>query len=298
MAYRDNTNYVYTKLQENVVDKAAGVHFIIGTDWGIEGINIINYNESTDTVSSSYVASQISTEIDNVSYSRYWSWREQWLEVQIKNNFNLKDATVETIKKDGNRFYLQVPTTGGVRLTTEQIKAVVGVITEATNEEVVVVDNGDTIDFVPASVAAEENPAPAYVPDNTEGINVVNTNIGEALPTTELGNAGAPTKTLKMDISMVTAAQYKEAVRDTVKTVAAGGNLVLETNEVACFDRAMIETFAERNDVSYSIVFKDAGVKKLVIIPAGYDVRSLLDENGYCGFLRLAGILGYTVLEN
>ena len=59
----------------------------------------------------------------------------------------------------------------------------------------------------------------------------------------------------------------------------------------------MIAAMAARPDVAYNIVFKHDGVKMRIVIPAGYDVKSLLDEHGYCGFLRLATLLGFTVLE-
>ena len=52
-----------------------------------------------------------------------------------------------------------------------------------------------------------------------------------------------------------------------------------------------------RPDVAINIVFKHDGVKKRVVIPAGYNVRQLLDENGFCGYLKLAEMLGFTILE-
>ena len=125
---------------------------------------------------------------------------------------------------------------------------------------------------------------------------VVSTDAGAALPTTELGEAPVPTKTISLDMSKFTPAQYKEAVTSTIQNVGAGGNLVIETNEVSCFDAAMIETLASRNDISVNVVFKYNGQKMLVVIPAGYNVKDLLDENGYCGFLRLADRLGFTVI--
>ena len=58
----------------------------------------------------------------------------------------------------------------------------------------------------------------------------------------------------------------------------------------------MIETFATRKDIDINVVFTHNGKKMKVTIPAGYDMNSLLDENGYCGFLRLLSILGGTEL--
>ncbi|WP_026521196.1 InlB B-repeat-containing protein [Butyrivibrio sp. VCB2001] len=132
---------------------------------------------------------------------------------------------------------------------------------------------------------------------SNEGINIITTEAGEALPTTELGNAEAVTKSVSLDLSKVAPAQYVETIKNTVQAVPTQGVAVIETNEVATFDKNIIEAMAERNDVSYIIVFKHDGFKKKVVIPAGYDVQSLLDENGYCGFLRLAAILGFTIIE-
>ncbi len=154
-----------------------------------------------------------------------------------------------------------------------------------------------TIEEVEEMIQVEETIREAEPPVSTEGINIISTSAGNALPTTELGNAVAETKTVSLELSKVTPEQYVEVIRNTVQSVPMQGVAVIETNEVATFDRHIIEAMAERPDVSYTIVFKDAGVKKRVVIPAGFDVLSLLDENGYCGFLRLAAMLGFTIIE-
>ena len=154
-----------------------------------------------------------------------------------------------------------------------------------------------TIEEVEEMIQVEETIKEAEPPVSTEGINIISTSAGNALPTTELGNAVAETKTVSLELSKVTPEQYVEVIRNTVQSVPMQGVAVIETNEVATFDRHIIEAMAERPDASYTIVFKDAGVKKKVVIPAGFDVLSLLDENGYCGFLRLAAMLGFTIIE-
>lgn len=149
------------------------------------------------------------------------------------------------------------------------------------------------------------DPEPSYEPQQEEPseppveeqVQIISTNTGDALPTTELGEAQAITKSVVLDLSKVTPAQYNEVVSDVVRKVPENGIAVIETDQPATLTTSMIETFAERSDVAITVVFKDAGVKKRVIIPAGYDVQSLLDENGYCGFLRLAAILGFTIIE-
>ncbi len=111
---------------------------------------------------------------------------------------------------------------------------------------------------------------------SNEGINIITTEAGEALPTTELGNAEAVTKSVSLDLSKVAPAQYVETIKNTVQAVPSQGVAVIETNEVATFDKNIIEAMAESNDVSYIIVFKHDGFKKKVVISAGYDVQTLL----------------------
>ena len=122
--------------------------------------------------------------------------------------------------------------------------------------------------------------------------------IGNALPTAELGNAQAPTKTLSIDMFSVSPAQFVSAVSETVTNAPASGEVVIETNTIACLDRNMIQSFAQRSDVAISIVFKNKEGQKLkVTIPAGYNVTTLLDSNGYCGYMHLVDIFGATVLS-
>ena len=160
---------------------------------------------------------------------------------------------------------------------------------------------------IPAPAVVEEiisggepasEPQAVEVVPSTDGFTIITTQAQEALPTKELGNAEAVTRTAKLDIYKVEPAQYRDIVKATVDTVPLGGVAVIETNEVSVLDANMVEMMATRPDVAINIVFMHDGVKKRVVIPAGYDVRSLLDENGYCGFLRLASILGYTILED
>lgn len=135
-------------------------------------------------------------------------------------------------------------------------------------------------------------------PDTTGKINIVNTAVGNALPTTELGNAQAPTKTLSIDVFSITPAQFSSAVIDTVANAPTSGEVVIETNTIACLDKNMVDSMSKRTDVAISIIFKNKDGQKLkVTIPAGYNVTTLLDSNGYCGYMHLVDIFGATVLS-
>lgn len=106
-----------------------------------------------------------------------------------------------------------------------------------------------------------------------------------------------PARTVSYNIATVTPAQYKASVIENVAAAPAGGAFNIETDRVSCFDRNMIEAIASRPDIDVNVVFTYGGKKLKVTIPAGYNVRSLLDEGGYCGFLRLMALLGATELS-
>lgn len=101
---------------------------------------------------------------------------------------------------------------------------------------------------------------------------------------------------VSFDMSKVTPVQYKESIISNVAAAPQGGAMNIETDRVACLDSKMIAAIASRPDIDVNVVFTYGGKKLKVTIPAGYDVKSLLDEYGYCGFLRLMSILGSTEL--
>ena len=101
---------------------------------------------------------------------------------------------------------------------------------------------------------------------------------------------------VSFDMSKVTPVQYKESIISNVAAAPQGGAMNIETDRVACLDSKMIAAIASRPDIDVNVVFTYGGKKLKVTIPAGYDVNSLLDEYGYCGFLRLMSILGSTEL--
>ena len=88
----------------------------------------------------------------------------------------------------------------------------------------------------------------------------------------------------------LTAIQYKNTFIQSVTNAPANAIVRLETSRVSCFDTKMIEALAKRPDVTLEVVFPVNGENIQVTVPAGYDVMSLLDENGYCGFLYLNSI--------
>ncbi|WP_034446296.1 hypothetical protein [Butyrivibrio sp. AE2032] len=105
-----------------------------------------------------------------------------------------------------------------------------------------------------------------------------------------------PAQTVAFEVRKVSPAQYKEAVISNVASVPAGGALNLVTDQPSLFDSKMVDAMMARSDIDVNVVFGYGGKTYKVVIPAGYNIRGLLDSNGYCGFLRLLAILGGTVI--
>lgn len=168
------------------------------------------------------------------------------------------------------------------------IKAIIKAISQATGiaeEEIkVVTENNET------------NNTPA--PSSGMGISVStpNTNPDAFAPVIEGG--ATPSKAIKFDFrNGITSEAYKTAVIESFKSTPAGTTLRIESNTTSVFDKKMIEALAANPTIDVEVLFTYAGKKMRVVIPAGYDVNSLLDSNGYCGYLRLASILGSQIID-
>ena len=103
------------------------------------------------------------------------------------------------------------------------------------------------------------------------------------------------TKVVKVPAGNLTAIEYKNAFIKTVTEAPQDATVILETAMCSCLDKAMVDALATRPDVSVQIVFpkdKTGTENYSVTIPAGYDVNSLVDANGYCGFMYLNSLFG------
>lgn len=90
--------------------------------------------------------------------------------------------------------------------------------------------------------------------------------------------------------------QFQAAIAAQLKTLPAGSTLTLDMKEFISFNRKTFEKLSQRKDVDIQIIYTWNGKRYLVVIPAGYDILSLLDANGYCGCLYLNSIFGATEL--
>ncbi len=129
-------------------------------------------------------------------------------------------------------------------------------------------------------------------------ITVANTTTPAAItPEVAAISGDKPAKTVSLDLGKVTPVQYRETVVQNVATTPAGGAFNIQTDRVSFLDKNMIAAISARPDIDVNVVFMHNGKKMKVVIPAGYDVKTLLDSNGYCGFLRLMALLGGTELS-
>lgn len=73
-------------------------------------------------------------------------------------------------------------------------------------------------------------------------------------------------------------------------------SIVIDAKEWISFNRKVYQSIADAGK-AVTILYTYEGEKYSVTIPAGYDIMSLVNEEGYCGFLNLAAHLGATVVE-
>ena len=89
-------------------------------------------------------------------------------------------------------------------------------------------------------------------------------------------------------------------VAHRIETAPEGAMVDVKTSLFISFNEEVMEALKERPDVSVCVSFLDQqykGNRMCFIIPAGEDTISLLDENGYAGFMFLGGKYGLTLQE-
>ena len=91
---------------------------------------------------------------------------------------------------------------------------------------------------------------------------------------------------------------FNKNAQDKIKNAKQGATVKIETSRWISFHKMVMQALADRPDVTLEISFLDGeykGNRVTVTIPAGTDALSLLDENGFVGFLYLASKYGYTL---
>ena len=93
---------------------------------------------------------------------------------------------------------------------------------------------------------------------------------------------------------------FQGDVARRIRTAPEGETVKVKTSVFINFNKQVMEALAKRPDVSVYVSFLDQeykGNRVSFVLPAGEDTMSLLDENGYAGFLYLGGKYGLTLEE-
>jgi len=88
---------------------------------------------------------------------------------------------------------------------------------------------------------------------------------------------------------------FNRNTAEKIKNAKQGATVKIETSRWISFHKMVMQALADRPDVSLEVSFLDGeykGNRVSFTIPAGTDTLSLLDENGFSGFLYLAGKFG------
>ncbi len=90
---------------------------------------------------------------------------------------------------------------------------------------------------------------------------------------------------------------FNKNTSEKIKKAGQGATVKIETSRWISFHKMVMQALVDRPDVSLEVSFLDGeykGNRVSFTIPAGTDTLSLLDENGFSGFLYLAGKYGMT----
>ncbi len=246
--------------------------------------NAINYIIRNDTGKSlQFTGITPITSADNHTYITAKKDNPFEVAATVADGYTLSGGQNVTVEELGNGRYRMtlINNKGGITITSVVRYVPAPAITEEKKTE-------NTPDPQPTVVVEETS---AVVPQSA--INVSNSAPGAPSGNPSFADVTKPSSTITLDTKKLTAMQYKDAVIRTIATAPQNGAMNIETSTVSCFDAKMIEKIASRPDIDVNVVFTYNGKKMKVVIPAGYNVKSLLDEKGYCGFLRLADLLGF-----
>ena len=86
--------------------------------------------------------------------------------------------------------------------------------------------------------------------------------------------------------------EFQKAVRSQIKNAAPGAVLEVDGKNWMSFDRSTMEELSKRKDLTVVVRFRYLGKRWRVVVPAGYAVQTLLNQEGYSGFLYLSAVFG------
>lgn len=236
----------------------------------------------------------------NVKQGDYFGINDGTDEDTIKGTGILKNEAADKILKQKVNYLLRAENTSNTTISLEHTKA-----TEGTTVKFYVnaVDGYQVKGVSAGKATVIDNGDGSYsiIVPRGGGVNI--SAIIEAVMKEEQGGQSAASNeentaaVEKYSASFVKYAAGQKQAQQIIKSVAPGGNCVVELEEFISFNRKTLEALAKRPDVSMTVIYKWNGVKYKVTIPAGYNVLDLLNEDGYCGCLYLNAIFGSEVVE-
>lgn len=236
----------------------------------------------------------------NVKQGDYFGINDGTDEDTIKGTSISKKEAADKILKQKVNYHLRAENTSNTTISLEHTKA-----TEGTTVKFYVnaVDGYQVKGVSAGKATVIDNGDGSYsiIVPRGGGVNI--SAIIEAVMKEEQGGQSAASNeentaaVEKYSASFVKYAAGQKQAQQLIKSVAPGGNCVVELEDFVSFNRKTLEALAKRPDVSMTVIYKWNGVKYKVTIPAGYNVLDLLNEDGYCGCLYLNAIFGSEVVE-
>lgn len=229
----------------------------------------------------------------NVKKGDYFGINDGTKEDTIKGTGISKKEAADKILKQKVNYHLRAENTSNGTISLEHTKATEGTTVKFYVKAV----DGYQVKGVSAGKATViDNGDGSYsiIVPRGGGVNI--SAIIEAIMKEEQGGQSAASNE-KYSASFVKYAAGQKQAQQLIKSVAPGGNCVVELEDFVSFNRKTFEALAKRPDVSMTVIYKWNGVKYKVTIPAGYNVLDLLNEDGYCGCLYLNAIFGSEVVE-
>lgn len=229
----------------------------------------------------------------NVKQGDYFGINDGTNRDTIQGTSILKKEAADQILKQKVNYHLRAENTSNGTISLEHTKATEGTTVKFYVKAV----DGYQVKGVSAGKATViDNGDGSYsiIVPRGGGVNI--SAIIEAIMKEEQGGQSAASNE-KYSASFVKYAVGQKQAQQLIKSVAPGGNCVVELEDFVSFNRKTFEALAKRPDVSMTVIYKWNGVKYKVTIPAGYNVLDLLNEDGYCGCLYLNAIFGSEVVE-
>jgi hypothetical protein len=103
--------------------------------------------------------------------------------------------------------------------------------------------------------------------------------------------------TIDVSDTNVSGTQTQHLAQYDLQDVEENGTLEIVSDTLVSFNKDEFEELSQRPDISISVTYVYEGITYNTVIPAGYPLLDLLDENGYCGCLYLSTVFGTVIIE-